>query len=92
MTIKIVLPDTKGIKVGAGTKVYTDSGAEIHHISHMTIEVGPKQIITATLTVCVESIENLEGIAMFVPESELDKIREWGEAWACKQSSTATEG
>lgn len=68
MAIKIVLPEGKGIKTGKGTKVFTDSGIEITGISHMTIEITPDEFITAKILVPVESIENLEGIAVLLPQ------------------------
>lgn len=63
MTIKIVLPEGKGVKTVNGTKVFNHEGHEIENISK--IEILPMRvnsIIQAKITVAVDSIENLEGV------------------------------
>lgn len=63
MTIKIVLPEGKGVKTANGTKVFNREGHEIENIEE--IEILPMRvnsIIQAKITVAVDSIENLEGV------------------------------
>jgi hypothetical protein len=88
MTISIVLPEGKDVKSGQFTQVFTEDGIEITGVCHITIEIGPEEVIMATMQVCVGEIKNAEGIAALLPPSEAKKVIEW----ARKQSSTATEG
>lgn len=63
MSVKIVLPDGGGLKLGRGTKVYTEDGAEIKGVHRCIIDVAPDDVVTAHLVVAVREIENLEQIA-----------------------------
>lgn len=62
MTIKIVLPEGKGVKAVMGTKVFLSTGEEVEHVSRIQCDWGPDDILTATLTVPVDEIHNFEGI------------------------------
>jgi len=75
--ISIVLPEGKGIKTGDGTKVFTEEGAEITGITHMEISISPKEIITCTMSVCVDRIKNIEGIASLLPADQASQILKW---------------
>lgn len=76
MTIKIVFPEGEPVKLGRGTKVFTDSGEEIHGIT--CIEIQPIEMdkpITAHITCYVSEIENLHGIEgiIFAEDIEADQ-------------------
>ena len=62
MTIKIVLPEGKGLKQCQGTRVFTESGHEIEGVSRIKIEIIGDCMLQAEMTVSVSSIENLDGI------------------------------
>lgn len=62
MTIKIVLPEGEGVKMGYGTKVYTDQGHEINDIVDIKINIKANDIINAVITVPISLIENFEGV------------------------------
>ena len=77
MTIKIVLPEKYGIKSGCGTKVFTESGAEIENITNIEILISPNAIIEARLTIAVSEVVGLDGIAAhasFSTIAELEKL------------------
>ena len=62
MTIKIVLPEGDGVKAVMGTKVFLSSGEEVEHVSRIQCDWGPDDILTATITVPVEEVQNFEGV------------------------------
>jgi hypothetical protein len=62
MGIKIVLPKGDGERTGMGTKVFTDDGVEITDIFDIQINVKCDELISATISAYVSSIENLNGI------------------------------
>ena len=81
MTIKIVLPEGKGLKQCQGTRVFTESGHEIEGVSRIKIEIIGDCMLQAEMTVSVSSIENLNGIEGIVvvdrpPSDSPCKIRE----------------
>ena len=76
MTIKIVFPKGDGVKLGNGTKVFTDSGHEIRGITR--IEIQPIEMdkpITAHIIVHVSNTENMQGIEgiLFAEDFEADQ-------------------
>jgi hypothetical protein len=75
--INIVLPEGKGIKTGDGTRVFTADGAEITGITHIEISISPSEIITCKLSVYVDQIKNVEGIASLLPADQAEQILKW---------------
>lgn len=63
MSIKIVLPDDSAPKVGHGTKIFTEDGAEIKGVQRCIIDIAPSDVVTAHLVIAVRDIENLEQVA-----------------------------
>lgn len=80
MGIKIVLPKNDGLKTGIGTKVFNESGEEIE-VQSIDIHISPDEIITAIITVPVDTLENADFIIPLIHdmpkpfiESELKKL------------------
>lgn len=75
--IKIVLPETKSgtAKLGLGTRVYTSSGAEIEEIQSIEIKrFGVSDIITATLDIAVDRIDNIDNLTAELGPETLNKL------------------
>lgn len=68
MTVRIVLPEGDGVKAAFGTKVFTSTGEEIKGVSRVQCDWGPDDIVTATLTVAVEQVDNFEGVLAYASD------------------------
>lgn len=68
MTVRIVLPEGNGVKAAFGTKVFTSTGEEIKSVSRIQCDWGPDDIVTATLTVPVEQVDNFEGVLAYASD------------------------
>ena len=76
MTIKIQLPECDGIKLGSPTRVFTDDGIEITDITSINVSILPDCFVTATIDVCVNSIEDMDNIHALLGTKTLECIAE----------------
>ena len=74
MAIKIILPKGSGVKTSYGARFFADCGAEITGVIDCQVSIKPNSMITATITVEIDDIENLEGLVAEFPNQSLDFI------------------
>jgi hypothetical protein len=74
MTIKIVLPESEGVRTCIGTKIFNDEGCEITNIERIRLDLNPDSFITAVVDVCVSSIDNMDNIHALLGTETLEQI------------------
>jgi len=73
MGVKIVLPQG-GNSVGAGTRIFNDSGSEISGISKIKISIEPDEIVQAEFTVDIHAMEQMDNIHALLSTATIEQV------------------
>jgi hypothetical protein len=72
MSIRIVLPEGKAPRLSRGTKIYTETGEEIKGVTRISLDLDRDRVMTATIEVIVDDIENFDVEGVVVVKPKLD--------------------
>lgn len=76
--VKVVPPENTGkLQSGHSTKLLTESGEELPHVSRCVITLEPKSVVTAEVTMAV-ACEEVWALAIMSEASFLEAAKRYG--------------